>query len=118
MFPARVRRPFFHDSRNFKRHLREKSGARLFICEDCVTTFTRKSNRDQHVFKGTCKSVKPQGTLSQTNTSGNTNGADGFWKESERGTLANVTPSDLTALPRQELETKSCTSLMVSHVNI
>lgn len=43
---------------NYNRHLREKNGANTVCCTFCNKSFTRKSNMDKHISKGTCGVIR------------------------------------------------------------
>ena len=43
---------------NYKRHLRERERRTHVICGFCHTSFSRKSNRDQHIVMGRCKASR------------------------------------------------------------
>lgn len=46
---------------NSRRYMREKTGTKVAVCEFCLTTFGRKSNRDKHLAIGKCKVLRYAG---------------------------------------------------------
>ena len=45
----------FSCTENFNRHMREKNGLSVVVCDFCLITFSRESNRDHHIRERRCK---------------------------------------------------------------
>lgn len=48
----------FSCQENFRRHLREQDRVGIVVCAFCEKTFSRKSNREQHLSKGRCHAFR------------------------------------------------------------
>lgn len=57
----------FSSAENLRRHIREREAKNRVFCDYCQTSFSRRSNRDQHVWYGRCKVIyKENNDLTQT----------------------------------------------------
>jgi hypothetical protein len=78
---------------NYQRHVREKNGRARIQCQFCIATFSRKSNRDNHISQMRCKVLRDlcNQALQDSGTNTSCPGDDGdtvdFWNSEELATI-------------------------------